>query len=458
MLRSTDGGVSWTLVPRFQELYQLPWWEPSFMNNNSVVDFNWGMSTALRFSPWGDGEAWLGDSWNMWLSPNFNLTLPGNANKTTEVLQWVQQPYGHEEVFVLSLAMPHAGPLLLSGTADLSGVVHQGPSLSEYPSFCWFGGPWGWGAEGTGIDYTELLAGNASHIVPARIVVAHTRSWPHQGGQGGGKLYVSNDGATTWTPLFQFNASFPMASPGGVAIAAYDPDTMLVININDVPLRSADGGLTWAPVPSLPAFPYPYAGYSGNRYNMSRPLVADRPSVQPPAGSLPVFYYHCAESGRFHVSVDGGATFSHISDLPPSPRTDVVAHHSISATGGTLWVALDKEGLYYTSDGGKSFTKNAGMAVAHSISVGTFLGQGPHPTEPVVYVFGLSAADTGDLRPYTSMDRGATWIDISSTNGFGLGNWPEVMSGSRRVPGLVVIGSFGTSATWANVTQALLQA
>jgi hypothetical protein len=72
---------------------------------------------------------------------------------------------------VLSLAAPHAGPALLTGTADLAGFVHR--DLREYSNFSFFGFNGGvpqWGAEGTGIAYSERTAPHARYgAAPAAI-------------------------------------------------------------------------------------------------------------------------------------------------------------------------------------------------------------------------------------------------------------------------------------------------
>jgi hypothetical protein len=64
---------------------------------------------------------------------------------------------------VLSMAAPHVGPALLTGTADLAGFVH--PAHAEGVAAAWtsyaawtFFGPGHWGAEGTGIACVYLLS------------------------------------------------------------------------------------------------------------------------------------------------------------------------------------------------------------------------------------------------------------------------------------------------------------
>jgi hypothetical protein len=51
---------------------------------------------------------------------------------------------------------------------------------------------------------------------------------------------------------------------------------------------------------------------------------------------------------------------------------------------------------------------------------------------------------------------GLSWRPLLSSNGKGLGNWPEALVASRRLPGLVAVGSFGRGALWANASAALL--
>jgi xyloglucan-specific exo-beta-1,4-glucanase len=512
-LRSVDGGGAWEAVAHeYLWLHQLPWWPESFRSNNTLVDFCFGMGggSTLAFassvtSPNAQQQQlFVGSSFDVFLSANWGASSatqpPGgrgaSASKGASVgpppppPAFQQQALGHEEVFVLSLAAPHAGPGLVTGTADLLGFVHYTTDLSSYPRNPFFGFstqpvPY-WGGEGVGVDYTEALSPpSSSHHqqppYPVRLGVAHTQSVPNR--PKGGQVLISDDGGHGWK-FTQFNASAAGVAgqaPAGLAISAWDPDTLLVLVANEVPQVSEDGGGTWYAVPSLP--PFPYFPFSGNRYNMSRPLAADKPLAAPPQGKQGggAFYYAHCEAGTLYVSVGqqqqqqqqrqqrqrqgGGLTFVPLPPVfPPTPRCDLTPHPA-SDSGGLLWLGAGEGGLYFLNNQGSApeaaLTPFPAVTVAHAVAVGAPQQPGG---EPVVYIFGLATVAAGSStsssplswRPFASMNRGAVWVDLGSTNGKGLGNWPSVMAASRQVFGQLVVGSFGRGAFYTNASAALL--
>lgn len=313
-----------------------------------------------------------------------------------------------------------------------------------------------WGGEGVGVGYTEALVSGA----PARIAVAHT-------GNAAGQVLISDDGARTWAfTAFAYVPGSP--APAGLAVAAWNGDVMLVLAQNDVPWGSVDGGDTWVQATGLPFFRY--TPFSGNRYNMSRPLTADRP-LSAPEASVPAFYYaHCEGGALFRSGTlrQGGAADGALGPLdfetltpatsafPPTPRCDLAAHPA-SPSGGLLWLAVDSGGLYFLDDrGGRAvLSRIAAVDVAHNVAVGA---PPPSSTEPAVYIFGLLAGAGGPWRPFGSLDRAASWVDLGASNSKGLGNWPSVMTASRQAFGLIVVGSFGRGAFWGNASSALLAA
>ena len=254
------------------------------------------------------------------------MAVPEPAPPDAPLAQWAQIARGHEEVFVLAMAAPHAGPALVMGTADLGGFVWQGEVLSEYPDFSFFGlltpgGTKQWGAEGVGVAYTEALAAGGG--APALIAVAHTRAYP-----GAPDLKLSADGGRSWAFTPSVNATLGAAAELlGVAVEAWPraaaPTRMVLVVSNSTPWASADGGATWVRATGpLPSTPFPASGFSGNRYNMSRPLAADRPTAGPGGAGRPLFLVADCAAGRLLGSADG-ATWAYrgvAAAFPPTPR------------------------------------------------------------------------------------------------------------------------------------------
>jgi len=343
------------------------------------------------------------------------------------------------------------------GTADLGGFVWQ-RSLDEYPEFSFFGlvtpeGSKQWGAEGVGVAYTEALAAGGG--APAVIAVAHTRAYP-----GAPDLKLSFDGGHTWAFTPSVNATLgPAAELLGVAVEAWPagPSLRIVLLVsNSTPWASADGGATWARASGpLPSTPFPANGFSGNRYNMSRPLAADRPTAP---GAARLFLFADCAAGGLLASPDGleWAPRGAPAAFPPTPRC-VIEPHPTSG-GGSFWIAADEAGLFFTSDGGLSLRRDAAIARAYTVAAGAPLVAGGEQP-PVVFVFGLLAgAPQGTaLGVLASANAGGVWVSVPALGGQGLGNWPAAIAASRRpeLSGVVVVGSFGRGALWANASDAL---
>jgi len=205
-------------------------------------------------------------------------------------------------------------------------------------------------------------------------------------------------------------------------------------------------------------------GYSGNRYNMSKALAADRPLNPPssphssPPSPFAFLYAHC-QTGEVFSSPNALAWVRTAGSLPGgSPRCALEAHPT--PTGGSFWAAADTLGLFFTSNGAGDFSRTPGLGRAHTVAVGAPLLTGG---EALVAVFGLPASPPGaigegggDMRVLASTDLGVTWVSLVEA-GRGLGNWPEVLVASRQLPGVIGVGSFGRGAVWTNASSALLQ-
>ena len=202
--------------------------------------------------------------------------------------------------------------------------------------------------------------------------------------------------------------------------------------------------------------------------NMSRPLAADRPLIKPRGLSATAaarfgYYYADCETGAFFASVDG-LKFANIPNLsfPQSHRCVLEPHPT--ERGGGLWLALGSNGLHFVADAnvpGATFRAAVGIAAAHTVAVGAPPTSG---AEPSVYIFGLrdsqvqgegGEAGAEDLHVLASLDRAATFTDVRSSNGKGLGNWPEVLVASRARFGVLAVGSFGRGAFFVNASAVL---
>jgi xyloglucan-specific exo-beta-1,4-glucanase len=127
-------------------------------------------------------------------------------------------------------------------------------------------------------------------------------------------------------------------------------------------------------------------------------------------------------------------------------------------TSGDLWLSEEQdnpnylgndrpswEGLYHSTDSGKTWTKIPGIGRAMTFSFGASVGGSPS----TLFVFGRTTGDNVD-GVHESTDLGQTWTSLSE-KGEDLGDSPWEMEGSRQTPGRVFIGTSGRGAFY-NVT------
>jgi hypothetical protein len=420
-------------------------------------------NVQLRPGLGGDVEVWVGNGWGM----ARGLWRPGQANLTFESMF-----QGDEETFVLALHFPTAGAAgLLAGTADVSGMMWYFNSSSAAgggltrASNTSFSGPssdfnsWQHGfdpdTETTGIASGPMAAAllqgfpslshsgggslaflevNTTAILRCSVVAGEIRngSWVNLDPRGG-LVSLSADGGVTWhrNAAWYSDPQLHGLQPLGMAVGSDSAASLVVLVQNDRPRRSGDGGATWTACMDLPILDY--SPFSGNRYNMSQPLAAD---PWRPGG-----FYYVHGDGRMFRSQDAGAHFSLLPvSLPQAPRVVVAP----GAHEGSLWVALDAEGLWQLN--GSVVAKDPTLIRAHAVATGVGYDGSAHAC---VYVYGQLAGDS-DLQMYVSCSTATGWEPLWDPNNQ-LGDWTEVVAASPRIPGLVAVGSFGRGVFWTLV-------
>ncbi len=181
----------------------------------------------------------------------------------------------------------------------------------------------------------------------------------------------STDGGTSWTPV----ASQPSTSAaGGTVAVAADGSTFVWTPQDGSAHYSRDRGDGWTQSSGLPA------GVT---------VAADR--VNPDR-----FYAFDAGSGTFHVSNDGGASFTAtVSDLPTGQGTV----KTVLGREGDVWLATGAGGLFHSTDGGASFTEVAAVTEAYTIGLGKHAPGHSYPApEPTTSI--LNGTDRGTRPRY----------------------------------------------------------
>jgi xyloglucan-specific exo-beta-1,4-glucanase len=384
--RSENGGESWQKLNRRLQR-TVPWWQKDQFSQPWVA--------AMAFDPHVPNRVWLTEWAGVWRTDNVA------ANPTV----WTNYANGHEEVLAIDLAAPPEGPLLISGVGDVEGFYHD-QGLDEFPSrkLELKDAPRGFHFT-VGIDYAETK--------PQHMVRIGYRS--HSDLRPGA---TSSDGGLTWK---QF-ASFPKEMrPTQVAMSATNPAVMVVTIRRGKPLYTHDGGKTWKAVQGLPE--------RGKEPRFVPPsLAADRVDGD-------TFYYYLASEGELFRSGDGGASFKEITDTLPKSEWHVLK--PLPGKEGDLWLGLDQQGLYRSTNDGQSFAKVAGVERAYLLS----FGKPPADREtPALYLYGKVTGQGDGI--FRSLNLGKTWVKITDARN-PVGNRPMVLEASRQVYGLVFVGTNG---------------
>jgi hypothetical protein len=377
IFRSTDRGQSWTEVQYIQQ-GNVPWWPDSF----------WSAATAsLLIDPHNSQRVWYTDWYGTWRTDNIN------AQPST----WRTFEEGHEEVVTFDLQSPASGAPLLSGVADVDGFRHT--SLDSFPTIS---------HNVPNLQDTTSLA--IAETNPEFVARVGGRRW-NDTGDGG----YSTDGGVTWS-------SFPTvptwgAKNGRVAVSA-SGDRIVWLPQGGVPAYTTNNGCSWSTSAGAPS------GVVGDVWTWHKPLAADRVDNN-------TFYLY--KDGSFYRSTNGAVSWSRTAGLPYSGGNMVAAAPGVA---GEVWVSLENEGLYRSSDAGSSFTKLANVERALLFSFGK---GAPGSNSPAVYVYGRIDGRDGIFR---SDDMGTSWEAINIPE-ITVGNSPNAMAGDRQTYGRVYIGTNG---------------
>ena len=202
-------------------------------------------------------------------------------------------------------------------------------------------------------------------------------------------------------------------------MSATNPNLFVVTLSGTQPVRTMDGGASWIPVSGLPD------GHEGN-WNWTQPLVADKVDGDS-------FYYYA--DGKVYRSSNGGKSFKVVSES--LPHADFFSLKTVSGVKGELWLSLDNQGLYHSTDRGENFTQIAGVDKAYLIALG----------KPKIGNQGNALYLYGEVRNlgkgiFRSLNNGKTWRRIGNKNR-PIGNDPNVMEASSTEFGLVFVGTNG---------------
>ena len=405
LYRTTDGGNNWQNIKL--KVKAVDWWP------------KWHLYTymgGVAISPQQPKQVWLTTGFGVMRTEDITAN-PSN---------WCTAMHNLEELVVFTLKSPPIkdGAELLSGVADMDGFRHQ--SVEILPRQTHDNGQFG---DTTGLDFVEA---NPNMIV-------RVGSSSGKGGRENSQLRsaYSSDNGRSWQP---FNNAPVGAINGKVAVSASlqangNPIILWAPQGDVYPHRSLDGGKTWLPVQNAPNRTTLQVWFS------SQAIASDRVD-----GNIFYLYkyrehHENPNHGEFYRSTDGGATWQ-------KTPVDLPSHwlHTLKAAPdmrGEVWLTVQDNALYRSSDAGLSFHKLANVQQASNITFGKAANGRRNPT---VFVNGIINGTKGLFRSddATSLSGDAakaTWVKVS-TNSHVLGDI-TYLEGDRLTFGRVYVGTGG---------------
>ena len=243
---------------------------------------------------------------------------------------------------------------------------------------------------------------------------AHDPNLYYLGAAGGG-VWKSTDGGAAWTPVFDKEG---VGAIGAVAIDPANDDTVWVgtgesnprndVSYGDGVYKSTNGGKTWTNV-----------GLRETKY-ISRILIDPSNSEHVIVGALGDVFADSPDRGAY-VTFDGGKTWSKtlydgpisgVSDLAMNPRTPNVIYAGVWEFQRRPWTFRsggDNDGLYRSTDGGRTWSRLSGGGLPEGIT--GRIGLAVAPSDPN-RIYALIESKHGIL--WRSDDGGKTWTLVSS--------------------------------------------
>ncbi len=404
IFRSRNGGASWEAMGNepnapphsHYDVSLSPW---LLFGGTAPGDNMGNWIGAMMVDPWDSNHMFYGTGQTL-----FATTHAGSVD-SGGVIPWSVGALGIEETAVQSLISPPSGAHLLSALGDIGAFRHDNFNVSP---------PQGQFVvpllnTTTSIDFAQS---NPSLI--ARV------GYPSYGQTACGG-YSMNQG-NTWTVFT--NVPNCGSGPGQIAIAANGSSFVWAPSGGATLYYSANGATWTASTGGVPA---------------TGVVVADR--VNPKK-----FYTFDQNTGTFYVSTDGGVTFQ---SAATGLGTYSFKQISVNPNAeGDIWLSLQWNGLWHSTDSGATFTPVSSVVWPDSIGFGA---PAPSATYPAVFLIGrLSWSGAGyPTSVYRSDDGGATWNPVTDTQ-HEYGNL-DLVIGDPRIYGRVYIGTNGRGIVYGDL-------
>lgn len=391
--RSADKGETWAeintgAVPANKHV-SIPWW-----NKN-----RFSSATAdMAFVPGRSGELYYTDWFGVWQTPDV----------WASATDWYTLVKGHEETVILTLVASPDGPMVYSGMADNFGFRHD--AVDEYP-------------EDNLYNINEGFSIAVCEKSPSHIAILGATSW----GGDNTRLAVSSDYGETWT-----NRSLPSgATLGKIAISATDPDRIVYVAGGGAVYYTANGGSSWTQSEGAPENSIRLTDIWNKDFALAADLVN---------GDL----FYLFNDGILYASADGGASWSAQNETPISKQSGYLNVVATPGREGDVWISLDGNGLWRTTDGGKSFIQ---FKIFDRASLFSWGAPAPGSETPTAYAYGMIKGQWG---LYRSADMGINWTQINDEE-FQFPAGAKALAGDRQTFGRVFVGTGGVGIAYGEL-------
>lgn len=401
---TVDGGATWT--PIFKGKSSL---DPN--GNQWIVGHAIHWAGSIEFDPFNPKKVWI-------VSGN-GVFQTDDITATAQV--WKYQSRGIEETVPLDIVSVPGGPLV-TAIGDYDGAAYtditastplHSPSIGTTYSL-------GYGA----LNGSFLRAGQVTDYSTGTGISSLV-------------MYYSTDTAKTWTAVESVKGLHGMlAMNADGSVFFHKPENTVTF------WRSADKGKTWSEVTGL------------NSQSQYAPIVPDPVNADK--------LYLLDGMGDMFASSDAGASFSKVGSVVDNSKNELSASdmkiRTVPGREGEIWVPLDQHqtwvptgysenGLAFSSDGGKTFTRFPSVKTCVSIGLGKAKEGAEYFT---LYMWG--ATTNGPIGVYRSTDKGASWERINDDKhqfgGPGNGNF---VVGDMNVYGRVYMSGAGRGLVYGNI-------
>jgi xyloglucan-specific exo-beta-1,4-glucanase len=364
--RSADRGATWTQAYEVssypqrtfrytQDVTAAPWLKTISNASDAEVTPRLGwMTESLEIDPFNSDRMMYGTGATIYGTDNLTAWDRGAQARIVPMVD------GLEETSALDLISPPAGPPLISGLGDIGGFRHE--SLDAVPATT-FTSPFI--TTTTSLDFAEQRPGFVVRVGNQSVNDAEA-----------GMIGLSSDGGANW-----WAGGVPGGTTGGGSVAVAADGNRIVWSPAGIGVQASGGDAnTWQPSSGIPA---------------GAVVESDR---------VDAATFYGMSGGRFYRSTDGGRTFA---ATPAAGLPATARFKALTGTRGDVWVGGGTAGLWHSTDGGTTFTKQANVTEAANIGFGK---AAPGQTYPALYSSALIGGVRGIFR---SGDAGATWVRIN---------------------------------------------